>query len=61
MKRSALARTAFPLLAWGLAFHSLVIAILFGPLRLPEGLVRQIAAWKELTLILLVVIVFVRA
>jgi len=61
VKRSALARTAFPLLAWGLAFHSLVIAILFGPLRLPEGLVRQIAAWKELTLILLVVIVFVRA
>lgn len=30
-------------------------------MRLPEGLVRQIAAWKELALILLVVLVLVRA
>ena len=51
----------FPVLAWGLAFHSLVIAILFGPLHLPEGLVREIAAWKEIALALIVLAVFLRA
>jgi hypothetical protein len=61
VQRTALTRIAFPLLAWGLAFHSLVIAILFGPLRLPEGLVREIAAWKEVALILLVLVVLLRA
>jgi hypothetical protein len=61
VRRSALTRVAFPLLAWGLAFHSLVIAILFGPLHLPEPLVRQIAAWKEIALVLLVVTVLARA
>ncbi len=61
MRPTALSRIAFPLLAWGLAFHSLVIAILFGPLHLPEGLVRQIAAWKEIAVVLLVFTVFVRA
>jgi len=61
VQRSALTRIAFPLLAWGLAFHSLVIAILFGPLHFPEGLVREIAAWKEIALLLLVFIVFLRA
>jgi O-antigen ligase len=58
---TALSRLAFPLLAWGLAFHSLVIAILFGPLGLAEGLVRRIAGWKEVALLLLVLIVFLRA
>jgi O-antigen ligase len=38
-----------------------VIAVLFGPLRLPEGLVREIAAWKEVALLLLLLVVFVRA
>jgi len=61
VRPTALSRIAFPLLAWGLAFHSLVIAILFGPLHLPEGLVRQIAAWKEIAVVLLVFTVFVRA
>ena len=61
MQRTALTRIAFPVLAWGLAFHSLVIAILFGPLGWPEGLVREIAAWKEVALIMLVLLVLMRA
>ena len=61
MQRSALTRIAFPVLAWGLAFHSLVIAILFGPLRFPEGTVRIIAGWKDVALLLLVFIVLARA
>jgi hypothetical protein len=61
VQRSALTRIAFPLLAWGLAFHSLVIAILFGPLQLPEAIVRDIAAWKEVALVLLVAVVLFRA
>jgi hypothetical protein len=61
VRRTALTRIAFPVLAWGLAFHSLVIAILFGPLGLPEGLVRMIASWKEIALLTLVLIVLLRA
>jgi hypothetical protein len=58
---SLLSRWAFPILAWGLAFHSLIIAILYGPVGLPEGLVRQIAAWKEVALLALLAIVILRA
>jgi O-antigen ligase len=61
VQRTALARVAFPILAWGLAFHSFVIAILFGPLGLPEGTVRMIAGWKEVALVLLVSVVLIRA
>ena len=60
-RQTVLSRIAFPLLAWGLAFHSLVIALLFGPLGLSQGLVRRIAGWKEIALIVLVLIVLVRA
>lgn len=58
---SFLSRFAFPLLAWGLVFHSLVIAALFGLFGLPENTVRAIAAWKEVALVLLVILVIVRA
>jgi O-Antigen ligase len=58
---SFLSRRAFPILAWGLAFHSLVIAVLFGRFGVSEGLVRLIAAWKELALVALLVIVFLRS
>jgi O-antigen ligase len=61
VQRSALSRIAFPLLAWGLAFHSFVIAILFGPMGMQEGSVRAIAAWKEIALLFLVFVVFMRA
>ena len=47
--------------AWGLVMHSLVMALLFGLLQLPEGTVRAIAAWKEIGLALLVLTVFVRS
>lgn len=46
---------------WGLTFHILAIALLFGLFRLPEGLVRAIAAWKEIAGLLLVIVVIVRA
>ncbi len=45
--RSFPARVAFPLFTWGLAFHSLIITVLFGWFGLPENTVRTIAAWKE--------------
>jgi hypothetical protein len=61
VKRSFLTRVAFPWVAWGLAFHSLVLAALFGALGLPQGVVRAIAAWKDIALLLLLFAVFVRA
>ena len=54
-------RVAFPLFAWGLAFHSLIITVLFGWFGLPEGTVRTIAAWKEAGLAILLLLVIVRA
>lgn len=47
--------------AWGLAFHVVVMAALFGALRVPGPIVRLIAAWKEAAVILLVLSVLVRA
>jgi hypothetical protein len=61
VQKSTLARVVFPLFAWGLAFHSLVMAALFGWFALPEGVVRGIAAWKEVGLGILVFIVLIRA
>jgi hypothetical protein len=58
---SFLSRIVFPVFAIGLVFHSLVIAILFGLLALPEGVVRLVAAWKEIGLALLIVIVILRS
>lgn len=51
----------FPLFAWGLAFHSLIMAALFGWFGLPEQVVRAVAAWKEIALAVLVVVVILRA
>ena len=61
MSSSAFSRRIFPLLAWALAFHSLVIALLFGWFGLPETLVRAVAAWKEIALVLLLLTVMLRA
>lgn len=61
MKTPYLTRVVFPLFAWGLAFHSLVIAALFGWFGLPEGLVRAIAAWKEIGLLVLLAVVLFRS
>lgn len=43
----------FGLYTWLLPLHVLVMSILFGPLELEEGVVRAIAAWKELTVLVL--------
>ena len=61
MQASPLSRKAFLILAWGLAFHSLIIAILFGLLQMPENIVRQIAAWKEIALAGLLLVVILRS
>ena len=61
MKTPYLTRIVFPLFAWGLAFHSLVIAALFGWFGLPEGVVRAIAAWKDIGLLILLLVVFLKS
>lgn len=60
-QRSVLSRIVFPAFAWGLVFHSLVIAVLFGALGLSETAARAIAAWKEVALLLLILVVILRA
>ncbi len=52
---------ALPAFSWGLPFHSLVIAVLFGGLGFHAEAVRQIAAWKEMAVLGMVVLVIVRA
>lgn len=54
-------RVALPVFSWGLPFHSLLVAMLFGGLGLSIGTVRGLAAWKEAAVLLLVVLVIVRA
>lgn len=56
-----IAATALFLFLWLLPFHSLIIALLFGVVGLPEGTVRAIAAWKEATIIALLAWVALRA
>jgi len=52
---------ALPVFSWGLPFHSLMVAVLFGALGFQAGTVRMLAAWKEIAVIGLVVFVIVRA
>ncbi|MGI9090886.1 MAG: O-antigen ligase family protein [Gemmatimonadaceae bacterium] len=59
-QRSFAAR-ALPFVTWGLAFHILIVAALFGALRLPPTVVRTIAAWKEMAVVLLLLTAGVRA
>ena len=61
MRRSFLSSAVFPLFAWGLAFHSLTMAILLGVVGLPIDVVRALAAWKEAALAALVFVVVLRA
>jgi uncharacterized protein involved in exopolysaccharide biosynthesis len=58
---SWLSRVGFPVFAWGLVFHSLIITILFGWFNIPVDTVRSIAAWKETALIVFLGIVVTRA
>jgi len=52
---------ALPVFSWGLPFHSLMVAVLFGGLGLQADTVRLLAAWKEIAVIGLVVLVIIRA
>ncbi|HEX2722208.1 MAG TPA: O-antigen ligase family protein [Gemmatimonadaceae bacterium] len=60
-RRTFFNRVALPIFTWGLPFHSLMVAMLFGGLGLSAGLVRGFAAWKEATVLLLLAIVILRA
>lgn len=60
-RRTFFNRVALPVFSWGLPFHSLLVAMLFGGLGLSVGLVRSLAAWKEVAVLLLVALVMVRA
>jgi hypothetical protein len=52
---------ALPVFSWGLPFHSLMVALLFGALGFQAGTVRLFAAWKEIAVIGLVILIVVRA
>jgi hypothetical protein len=54
-------RVALPVFSWGLPFHSLVIAMLFGGFGLALATVRSVAAWKEAFVLVLIVLVILRA
>jgi len=56
----SLAARALPWITWALTFHILVIALLFGVVKLPMSIVRGIAAWKEIAGVLLFLAVIVR-
>ena len=60
-RESTLSRIGFPIFAWGLAFHSLIITGLFGWFALPLGKVRSIAAWKEVALLAFFLLITLRA
>ncbi len=61
MRRPFLSRFALPALTWGLSFHVIVMAALFGGLGVSEGIVRALAAWKEVAVLSLVMIACARA
>jgi hypothetical protein len=54
-------RLALPIFSWGLPFHSLLVAVLFVGLGLSAATVRGFAAWKEIAVIALVLLVILRA
>jgi len=60
-RRTFFTRVALPAFSWGLPFHSLLAAILFGGLGLSAVTVRGLAAWKEMAVLGLVALAIVRA
>jgi|GEM_PF-994012 len=52
---------ALPVFSWGLPFHSLMVAVLFGALGFRADVVRIVAAWKEIAVLALIGFVIVRA
>jgi hypothetical protein len=61
VRRTFLSRVALPVFSWGLPFHSLVVAVLFGGLGLSASTVRGFAAWKEALVLFLIVYIILRA
>lgn len=53
-------RVALPVFSWGLPFHSLLVAMLFGGLGLAMGTVRALAAWKEAAVLGMIVLIILR-
>ena len=60
-RKTFLSRVALPAFSWGLPFHSLLVAVLFGGFGLSATTVRGLAAWKEITVVGLVIFVMMRA
>jgi len=60
-RKTVFSGVALPVLSWGLPFHSLMVAMLFGGLGLQVGTVRMLAAWKEIAVLALVALVIFRA
>src|SRR5215217_5193748 len=60
-RKTFLSRVALPVFSWGLPFHSLIVAALFGGIGLSATTVRGLAAWKEIAVIGLLVVVVIRA
>jgi hypothetical protein len=60
-RKTFVGRIALPAFSWGLPFHSLLVAALFGGLGLSAALVRGLAAWKEIGVIGLVVLIIIRS
>lgn len=59
--QSFLSRVGFPVFAWALVFHSLIITALFGWFGLPVETVRSIAAWKEIALVVFLGLALLRS
>ena len=60
-RKTFISRVALPVFSWGLPFHSLLVAALFGGLGLSAALVRGLAAWKEIGVIGLVILIIIRS
>jgi hypothetical protein len=60
-RKTFFTRVALPAFSWGLPFHSLIIALLFGAVHFQASTVRMLAAWKELFVVGLVAYVLLRA
>ena len=59
-ERQSIVARGLPILTWGLTFHILAIALLFGLFRISAPTVRAIAAWKETFGVVLLLAVIVR-
>lgn len=59
--RTFFTRYALPAFSWGLPFHSLIIAAIFGGLGVSAGMARGLAAWKEVAVLGMIALVILRS